>query len=301
MNNRKRFVAILCAFMLVFSTAMSGCAKKVKFEKQETTKDNKIKINTVDDEIPEGYSLVMGDDGQSYLVDSEDNSIVYDATSTYIIPDAGNTQKTTSTTSKTTKTTKTTKKTTTTTTKTTQTTTSQHDKVMSVLSKRRPNIDDKAGNDLDDYNVDTLDIRFENGGKEWAVKFIKGQYGSSVFGCETCIYLKESGHSNWQIADDADRKNVSMTLWQFVDDENVERIEEPKKSCWWSSIIQNGRLYGNNQSLIMRSVITFNTAVMADTFCDALEEKGFTNGSTSDYGSAGRYSVEDRTVTIVWR
>ena len=302
MNDRKRFVAILCAFVLVFSTAMSGCAKKVKFEKQETTKDNKIKINTVDDEIPEGYSLVMGEDGQSYLVDSEDNSIVYDATSIYVIPNTADNKTTAST-----KATTTTKKTTTTvkvipSSATTQPTTSQQDKVLSVLSSRRHNIDDKAGNDLDNYNVDTLDVRFEYGNKKWAVKLFKGKYASSTIGCETCIYILEEGQSNWQEADDADRQNVEMTLWQEIDDENYAKTEEPLKSCWWSKIIQNGSLYGGNKkSLVMRTTINMSTSAMADAFCDALEEKGFAYGSVSGYQNAGNYSVDGRTVTVVWR
>lgn len=304
MNEKIKLTALLCAFMLVFSTTMSGCAKKVQFEEQTTTRDNKIKINTVDSDIPDGSSIVIGDDGQSYLVDGEGNSVVYEAPSTYVIPDAGaETTKSTATTTKST-TKSTTSKTirTITTTTTVAPTTSQQDKVYGVLLSRRQNIDDRVGNYLDNYSVDTLDVRFENGGKEWAVKLIKGKYGSSTVGCETCIYIKEAGQSNWQEADDADKKNVAMTLWQYVDDEKVEKTEVPTKLCWWTSILKNSTLYGGEEkTLIMKSVITFSTDSMKEAFCDSLEENGIACGTTNNYQTPNRYSTDGRTVTIIWR
>lgn len=306
MNDRKRTVALLCAFVLVFSTAMSGCAKKVKFEEQTTTEDNKIRINTIDTGTTDNSDVVIGeDDGQSFLVDGEDSAVVYDATSEYVIPDVGGGTVVVNPTTAATKTTKkaTTKKTIKTVTEkdTTQPTTSQQDKVYSVLASRRQNIDDKAGNDLSNYSVNTLDVRFENGGKEWAVKLIKGKYDSSTIGCETCVYVKEAGQSNWQEADDADRKNISMTLWQKVDDENYSKADIPQRLCWWTSILLNGKLYGgSNTSLTMKSTITFSTETMKNAFCDSLEEKNIKYGDTKDYKTPNTYSTDGRTVTIIW-
>lgn len=301
MNDRKRTVALLCAFVLVFSTALSGCAKKVKFEEQTTTKDNKIKINTIDMEIPDGSSIVVGDDGQSYLVDGEGNSVVYEAPSAYVIPDVGG--NTTTTTTKTTKKT-TTKKTTTTTTTTTQPTTSQQSKVYDVLSRKRPyNIVEYMTDDLPNYNVNSIEIGFEDGPRSWLIKFYKGQYDSSTIGCESCIYTKPSGNSSYKKADDEFVMNVNMTMWQMSGGDCIKTTNGISKNSWWVYNFEQGKLEGKNpKNLALKCDITLKSGKTLELFVEALENNGFTEGSSAEkYQDAGKYIVNGQTVTFVWR
>ena len=84
--NKKRLVALLCAFILVFTAVFTGCADKVTFNETTTKADDKIVIGEDYEDIPDDAEIVVGEDGQSYLVDGEGNSIVYEAPSAYVVP-----------------------------------------------------------------------------------------------------------------------------------------------------------------------------------------------------------------------
>ena len=85
--DKKRTTALLCAFILVFVSVFSGCAKKVTYKEKSTKADDSIVIGEeYGEDIPEDSEIVVGEDGQSYLVDGEGNSVVYEAPSAYVVP-----------------------------------------------------------------------------------------------------------------------------------------------------------------------------------------------------------------------
>ena len=303
MNGKYRYIALFCVFVLVFSTVLSGCStKKVEFKETTTTENEMIKIDLDTAEVS------TNEDGQSFLVDGEGNSMVYDATSTFVIPNndvivptlpssSGSKSTTTKSTSK-----KTSKSITVVTDPpVTEPTTSQKDKVYNILAKKRAfDISDnnyiKA--DLPEYKVEKLNIDFESR-DNWRITFIKGRYDTNTVGGEVCLY--KSNGDGYKRVDDEDRKEISMTMWQRINDESYTDSVLPTTRSWWLTNFQTGKLYENSTgSLIMKVTVDFKTAGMCEAFCEALEGKGFEQGSTNTYRNTGLYSVDGASVTVVW-
>lgn len=304
MNSKYRYIALFCAFVIVFSTVLSGCStKKVEFKETTTTGNDMIKIDLDTAEIS------TNEDGQSFLVDGEGNSVVYDATSTYVIPnnDVVIVPTLPSSSSKSSTTKSTAKKTaksiiTVTDPPTTEPTTSQQKKVYDILAKKRAfDISDNnyIKTDLPEYKVEKLNIDF-NSKDNWRISLIKGRYDTNTVGGEVCLY-KSTG-DGYKRVDDEDRKEISITMWQQINDESYNDSVLPTTRSWWLTNFQNGKLYENStDSLIMKVTIDFKTAGMCEAFCEALESKGFEYGSTSSYRNKGMYSSDGRSATIVWQ
>lgn len=361
--DKKRLVALLCAFVLVFTSAFAGCANKVTFKETPTKADDKIVIGESYDDIPDDSEIVIGEDGQSYLVDGEGNSVVYEAPSAYVVPtqapvvnpssfsttttkksytlkldkDAGvksvtlNGKKETSATfkegdkvtvsvelnsgyewSKWTETSiaakmKSTEKTysfsmpgrNVTLKATTEkiTTRAQKDVVYDTVQNQR-----KTGgvniSGLTSYNTEALRVPFAYGEDVFMVELHKGVYGTTTIGCETGIYKKVNDYS-WTKIDNADELAVSMTLWQYQNADTPKQILSASSgSCWWLGKFESGT--GSPSSMVMKCVIGFKTFAIMEAFADGLIGLGFSEGDTDSYKNTKRFSVDEKSVTLIW-
>lgn len=295
MNESKKVMALLCAFILVFSTAMSGCAKKVKYNENEPKTDGKIKIGDSYEDIPEDAEIVVGEDGKSYIVDGEGNSMVYDAPSAYVVASNGTTASTTTTTKKTTTTTTTVKVIPST---TTTTTTSQQDGVIStLLNVRKIGYDEPTG--LTKYDTDVMHVKFQEAEDEWLIEFHKGIYGTDTIGCEIGIYKRTNSDSAFKKITEIE--NIATGANLFNGSSKVAGFASSKIGIGWHYDFEKGTA-DSPKKLVMAADIVFPTSAMANAFMDALEEKGFTEGDTSDPNeSAEKFNCTDKTVSLAWK
>jgi len=334
----KRAIALLCALVLVFSTAMTGCSVKKITKKTPTGSDDSIIIGDGYDE-DEPTTIVVGDDGKSYVVDSEGNSVVYTPTSTAVIQggnnsgvvDTNSTQDVKTTTKGNTANTTTKKSTTPATTKETTTVMSTSDVYNSLAYQRKYGFnkmyDDMAR--FANFYLDTIRVYFEYDDKFWLIEFWKGEYAMASVGCEIGFYnvnadeqyslfgktyrdvYEEKGAESiaYKSVPDEDAMYCSMKLWQYVkstDAKPVPRINFPRTKCWWAADFENAVLekHSDRTTLVMVGTVEFPSAAMRDCFTDGLDSKGFksvASGSITSYDKCDAYAVKGNEVTVGWR
>ena len=318
---KARLIAFIAALIFVFSLVLSGCTIGKEVETPETTTGKKDVINIVegDSTIPPDSQIVIGEDGQSYLVDSEGNSIVYNhyyqnsvtpQSDTQQNVTSGQSEETSASTQKSTSPTRTT---------TTEPTTS----VFELLSSKRSVGYNKATASsaaIPDSYLDTFRIYFTYNNKDWLIEFWKGEYGKTHIGGEVGIYTNSTPSSTgtaplsasvgeskiFNAAGYGDRLNCSVQLWQYVKSTNPEPVSVASvsmKVCQRNYAFKEGVIENQNDrsTIVMSAKIEFPTLDMMDLFINALEEKGFSNGSVSSYKDVERYDVDERTVTLNWR
>lgn len=310
--SKKRLFALLTVFIFVFSIVMPGCAK---FEDAEPLNaGNNDKINIITD--PNGgqtvhSQIVVGPDGQAYLVDGEGNSMLYD-------PLLGVTIPTVSTSGSSTETSVTLPTQPTTTTTTTTTT-----PVYNRLAPQRKFGFNKLYDALAgwaNFYLDTIRVYFTYDNKDWLIELWKGEYAMASVGCEIGFYYNDKPSSStngpldasigenkhFKAVEDKDTMYCSMELWQYVkaaDAEPVKRINFGRQKCWWAASFENGVLekHSDRTTLVMRGTIEFPTTEMMELFVYGLEERGFREGSTSTYKNYECFSVSGKKVTVNWR
>lgn len=337
---KTRVVALLSVLVFVFTLVLSGCSIGKKFEKPKTDSDGNdiINIGEGDSNLPPDAQIVVGSDGQSYLVDGQGNSYVYNPSSpNYDIPvtpvqpaptpdvtpeqpdptpdvtpeqpdptpDVTPEQPdpTPGTDEE----------------ETTESTTTVYN-ALAVQRKFGFNkaYDNFAG--FANFYLDTIRVYFTYDNRDWLIEFWKGEYAMASVGCEIGFYYNNSPSSDtnaplaaslgekkhFKAVEDKDAMFCSMELWQYVkstDAEPVKRIDFGRRRCWWAASFENGVLekHSDRTSLVMRGMIEFPTYEMMELFVNGLEERGFKEGSTSSYKNVERYTVSGKKVTVNWR
>lgn len=317
--SKTRLLALLSAFIFVFSLVLSGCSIGNKLEKPniKAGKNDIIDIVTDNQDGMSEYSqIVIGADGQSYLVDGEGNSVLYNPVSTYTVTDPSSSSS--STTSS-----KVQNPVTLPTIAPLPTSSSSKTEVYNALAIQRKFGFNKAYDNfagLANFYLDTIRVYFTYDEKDWLIELWKGEYAMASVGCEIGFYYndKPSSSSNGPLAasvgekkhfkavEDKDAMYCSMELWQYVkstDAEPVKRIDFGRRRCWWAASFENGVLekHSDRTSLVMRGTIEFPTYEMMELFVEGLEERGFVEGSTSTYKNVERFTVSGKKVTVNWR
>lgn len=308
----KRIIAILGILIIVLSTVFVGCGKKITKEDVTTTDDGKIKLNGGYEDIPAGSQIVVDANGDSYLVDGEGNSIVYNAQTEYVIPDVPVTPVQIDPSSTTTR--STTKKPIPTIPSSTEpsTTAPQYQDVIKTMSAYRNRSDSNAGvkgklGDAADFK--TLSIKFdesEYGGKNsFRIELHKGVYGTSTVGCELGVYVLRD-ESYFGAVGESENISGSAQLYNSKSGSKVTQFGE-SKTGWHYSFINASPV--NSDELVMVATLKLNELRM-DALTDELEEHGFVSGVTggsTPYKNKGNYSVSEISgkkgmyeVTLVW-
>ena len=78
-NSRTRYIALLCSFIIVFSIVLTGCGagKKITKNKNSAANGDEIQIGQGSDILEGPTQIVVGENGQSYIVDNEGHSVIY--------------------------------------------------------------------------------------------------------------------------------------------------------------------------------------------------------------------------------
>lgn len=310
-----RFLSLFVTITFVFSLVLSGCAIR-RVEKPNDGSDDIINVGP-GGELPPDVQIVVGEDGQSYLVDGEGNSVIYNPTSAYIDPNATTAPTAAPTNPQTPGTTAPTSA------QNTPSSSSSTTSVYNALAIQRKFgfnklYDNFAG--LANFYLDTIRVYFTYDGKDWLIELWKGEYAMASVGCEIGFYYNDNPSSStngvldWRVAerkhfkavDDSDAMNCSMELWQYVrssDPEPVKQIDFGMRKCWWAASFENGVLekHSDRTTLVMRGKIQFPNTVMMELFVEGLEARGFVEGNTSTYKNTERYEVNGTTVTVNWR
>lgn len=318
---KTRIIALISALIFVFSLVLSGCSNGKDIESPEKTTEKKdvINIGEGDPTIPPDSQIVIGDDGQSYLVDSEGNSIVYNHYYQNPVTPQPNTPPANTPGTPEESTSSTTKPTVPTLPTSTEPTTS----IFDLLSSKRSVGYNKATASsaaIPDSYLDTLRVYFTYNNKDWLIEFWKGEYGKTHVGGEVGIYTNGTPSSTgtsqlsasegeakvFNAAGHSERLNCSVQLWQYVkstDPEPISVASTAMKVCQRNYGFKEGVLENvkYRSTIVMSAKIEFPTLDMRDLFTFALDEKGFQEASTSSYKDVERYYVDDRTVTVNWR
>jgi hypothetical protein len=328
MNNKftnTRLVALMFAFLFVFSIIMSGCGiSKITKKAESTDSDGVINVGNGTDDVTGESQIVVGADGKSYLVDGEGNSIVYDATSVYAVN--GTTAASSATKASATKGSSSNgggTQVTETPTKgsSTDTTSSTKDAVFNAFAAQRhfgfnKAYDNLAG--LANFYLDTIRCYFTYDNKYWLVEFWKGEYAWASVGCEIGVYYAEMNTLNnatfdakgpeylvYKSVPDEDAMYMTMELYQYKSDaaEAKHILSFSRQLCWWAAAFETGVLerHSDRTTLAMIGSIEFPTNAMRDLFVAQLEAKGFKNGDTSSYKNTERYDTDGKKVTVVWQ
>ena len=318
---KTRLLAFISALIFVFSLVLSGCSigKEVEVPDETTKKNDIINIGEGDPTIPPDSQIVIGDDGQSYLVDSEGNSIVYNHNYQNPVSPQPNTPPVNTPGGPEESTSSTTKPTVPTQPSSTEPTTSIFD-LLSVKRKVAYNKATASTAGIRDSYLDTLRVYFTYNNKDWLIEFWKGEYGKTHVGGELGIYTNSTPSSTgtdplsasvgetkvFNAAGHNDRLNCSVQLWQYVKSTNPEPVSiasTSMKVCQRNFGFKEGVIENPNDrsTIVMRAKIEFPTLDMIELFTNALAEKGFKEANTSSYKDFERYEVDDRTVTVNWR
>ena len=77
-NSKTRYIALLCSFIIVFSVVLTGCGSVKKItQKKSAGSSDEIQIGQGNDILEGPTQIVVGDDGQSFIVDNNGHSVVY--------------------------------------------------------------------------------------------------------------------------------------------------------------------------------------------------------------------------------
>ena len=156
---------------------------------------------------------------------------------------------------------------------------------------------------------DTVRTIFEYGGKEWLIQTWKGQYGMVFVGGEVGIYTRDlgSGGSHFTCADKEDWLNMEMAfMWDEYDDGNYNAIfNRDYEKYWWATGFvvgfPNGSLRKTLEEFRLVTHITFKDTEMANAFCEAFEENGFTRVSKLDNNAPDTFVQVGPDVGFVWQ
>lgn len=320
-NSKTRYIALLCSFIIVFSIVLTGCGsvKKITLKKPANSSDE-IQIGSNSDVLEGPTQIVVSDDGQSYIVDNNGHSVVYNPSQSGGSYTASNiTPSNTTPRVNTTKRITTTKKPSSTKKTTTESTTASPGAVYNALAPQRKFGFNGAydwGSKFVNFYLSTIRIYFTDNDKDWLIELWKGEYAMATVGCEVGFYYRDHnqnaldtlGANNllYKSVEDQDAMPVSMKLWQYVkstDTTPVQKIDYGKRNCWWAADFETGVLekHRDQTTLVMVATIDFPTEKMMNLFVDGLEEEGFTEGSISTYHNTERFSVNGKSVTICWK
>lgn len=319
--SKTRYIALLCSFIIVFSFVMTGCGTVKKItQKKSANGSDEIQIGQGTDILEGPTQIVVGENGQSFIVDNNGHSVVYNPnqsgnkyTASSLTP--SNTTPSASTNRQTT-----TKRTTTTTKKTTtEATTATPKAVYNALAPQRKFGFNGAydwGSKFVNFYLSTIRVYFTYNDKDWLIELWKGEYAMATVGCEVGFYYRDHNQSLldtlgpnnllYKSVADEDAMEVSMKLWQYeksTDATPVQKINYSKRNCWWAAEFETGVLekHRDQTTLVMMATIDFPTDKMMNLFLDALEEEGFKEGTINSYHNYERYSVSGKTVTICWK
>lgn len=318
-NSKTRYIALLCSFIIVFSIVLTGCGSVKKItQKKAAGGSDEIQINQ-DDTILDGPTqIVVGDNGQSFIVDNKGHSVVYNPNQSGNKYTASNVTPNNTTPSVKTNRTTTTKKTTTKK-PTTEATTATPSQVYNRLAAQRKfgfnKLYDKGAQWVNFY-LQTIRCYFTYDDRDWLIELWKGEYAMATVGCEVGFYSKDHNQAlldnpgpewlHYPSVGDEDAMPVSMKLWQYeksTDPTPIQKIDYSKRLCWWAAEFETGVLekHRDQTTLIMIATIDFPTTEMMNLFLDQLDAKGFGEGNINSYNDYDRYSVSGKTVTICWR
>lgn len=320
--SKTRYIALLCLFIFAFSLVLTGCsaARKITPKQSASANGDQIQIGQGDFNSEGPTQIVVGEDGQSFIVDDEGHSQVYNPnqsggayTAAPIV--SSQIQTTTKRQSSSTKPTSTKKPVPT---PTTQEPTSSPKDVYNALAVQRKFGFNKAydwGSKFVNFYLSTIRVYFTYDEKDWLIELWKGEYAMATVGCEVGYYYRDTdgkvekyGADNllYGSVEDQDAMMTSMKLWQYeksTDATPVKKIDYSKRNCWWAADFETGVLekHRDQTTLVMNATIEFPTTKMLTLFTDELAKKGFKEGSIDDYHNVDRYSVNGKTVTICWR
>lgn len=327
--SRTRYIALLCLFIFVFSLVLTGCGSVKKIVRNKASGDgDEIQVGSGSEILEGPTQIVVGENGQSYIVDQNGHSVVYNnptksggaysqsavSTQTTKKPTSGSSTNSGSgsgsgsvrTTVPTTK-------------KTTTEQTSSPNAVYNALAPQRKfgfnKLYDKGAQWVNFY-LQTIRCYFTYNNKDWLVELWKGEYAMATVGCEVGFYNREHNQAllenpgpewlHYGSAGDEDAMPVSMKLWQYkksTDSTPTQMIDYGERNCWWAADFETGVLekHRDQTTLIMIATIDFQTQRMAELFTDQLDKKGFREGSINSYNNYDRYSVDGKKVKICWR
>lgn len=335
---KSRLIALLSVFIFVFSLVLSGCSvgKKVDESDKTTQADDIINIGQGGSDIPPDSQIIIGADGQSYLVDGEGNSIVYNPQSEYYNPITPNTP-VTPITPNTPNTPETPNTPNTPNIPNTPNTPEQPEEpntpetpntpeqpvepptsVFDLLSQVRS----VGPGNVNGTHLDTLKVYFTYNNKDWLISLWKGAYGDAHIGCEIGFYTAAPSASGSAPLDPSvgvtrdfkpvgndDKLSCSMKLWQYAHLKDKDtgavpalKINSPMKSCKRNYSFVEGNLenINNRNTLVMSGTIQFPTLDMMELFLNGLDEQGFSSDVSESYRVAKGYSVNDKNVTVIW-
>ena len=234
--SKTRYIALLCSFIFVFSLVMTGCGSVKKITKKSTSAGgDEIQIGQGDGILEGPTQIVVGDDGQSYIVDNEGHSVIYNSNQSggsYSASQINSTAKPNTSTNSGTNSTQrpiTTKKPATTATTKVTTTQATPSSVYNSLAYQRKFGFNKyydMGAMFVNFYLQTIRAYFTYDNKDWLIELWKGEYAMATVGCEVGFYYREHNQSllenpgaDWLLyksVEDEDAMPVSMKLWQYV-------------------------------------------------------------------------------------
>lgn len=156
---------------------------------------------------------------------------------------------------------------------------------------------------------DTVRTTFEYGGKEWLVQIWKGQYGMAFVGGEVGIYTRNLGSigSHFVCADKEDWLNMEMAfMWdEYETGEYRAVFNRNYEKYWWATGFvvgfPNGSLRKTLTEFRLVTHITFKDTEMANAFCKAFENNGFTKVSKLNNNSPDTFVQVGPDVAFVWQ
>lgn len=156
---------------------------------------------------------------------------------------------------------------------------------------------------------DTVRTTFVYGGKEWMIQMWKGQYGMAFVGGEVGVYTRPigSGGTHYVCADKEDWLNMEMAfMWDEYSDGNYRAIfnRDYTKYWWCTGFVvgfPNGSLTKTLKEFRLVHHITFKDTEMANAFCEAFENNGFTRVSNLDNNTPDTFVQVGADVGFVWQ
>ena len=156
---------------------------------------------------------------------------------------------------------------------------------------------------------DTVRTTFEYGGKEWLIQTWKGQYGMAFVGGEIGVYTRPIGSigSHFTCADKDDWLYMETAfMWDEYETGEYRAVFNRKyDKYWWATGFvvgfPNGSLRKTLSEFRLVVHITFKDAKMADAFCNAFENNGFTRVSKLNNNSPDTFVQVGADVAFVWQ
>ncbi len=156
---------------------------------------------------------------------------------------------------------------------------------------------------------DTVRTTFEYGGKEWLIQIWKGQYGMAFVGGEVGIYTRNIGSigTHFVCADKEDWLYMETAfMWdEYETGEYRAVFNRDYEKYWWATGFvvgfPNGSLRKTLTEFRLITHITFKDTEMAEAFCEAFEENGFTRVSKLNNNSPDTFVQVGPDVAFVWQ